>query len=160
MVEHGDIDYAVCDEDIKRASVDSFPQIDIEYGHQFQSIQFLGGKQQSPALRDSLNNWIKSFMKTKDFKQIYRSYYKRTNFACHDAPNWIFCIYLQRGNKYMNMSNKVIKWGFMGCGNANCNPNKKQWPAFKKMKGSEVVAVMSRDGAKAQAYAEKHSQMV
>jgi predicted dehydrogenase len=48
----------------------------------------------------------------------------------------------------MNMSNKVIKWGFIGCGNVT---EQKSGPAFKKIEGSEVVAVMSRDAAKAQA---------
>jgi 1,5-anhydro-D-fructose reductase (1,5-anhydro-D-mannitol-forming) len=54
----------------------------------------------------------------------------------------------------MNMSNKVIKWGFIGCGNVT---EQKSGPAFKKIEGSEVVAVMSRDAAKAQAYAEKRN---
>lgn len=44
----------------------------------------------------------------------------------------------------MNMSNKVIKWGFIGCGNVT---EQKSGPAFKKIEGSEVVAVMSRDAA-------------
>ena len=52
------------------------------------------------------------------------------------------------------MSNKVIKWGFIGCGNVT---EQKSGPAFKKIEGSEVVAVMSRDAAKAQAYAEKRN---
>ena len=77
MVEHGDIDYAVCDEEIARASVDSFPQIDISTGISFNQFNSWAVSKQSPALRDSLNNWIKSFMKTKDFKRIYRSYYKK-----------------------------------------------------------------------------------
>ncbi|WP_024996724.1 transporter substrate-binding domain-containing protein [Bacteroides graminisolvens] len=77
MVEHGDIDYAVCDEEIARASVDSFPQIDISTGISFNQFNSWAVSKQSPALRDSLNNWIKSFMKTKDFKKIYRSYYKK-----------------------------------------------------------------------------------
>ena len=77
MVEHGDIDYAVCDEEIARASVDSFPQIDISTGISFNQFNSWAVSKQSPALHDSLNNWIKSFMKTKDFKKIYRSYYKK-----------------------------------------------------------------------------------
>ena len=44
------------------------------------------------------------------------------------------------------MSEKIIKWGFIGCGEVT---KKKSGPAFQKVEGSEVVAVMSRDGAKA-----------
>jgi len=46
----------------------------------------------------------------------------------------------------------MIKWGFIGCGNVT---EKKSGPAFKKIEGSTVVAVMSRDEEKAKNYAEK-----
>ena len=41
---------------------------------------------------------------------------------------------------------KIVKWGFIGCGEVT---EKKSGPAFGKIEGSEVVAVMSRDKAKA-----------
>ena len=44
------------------------------------------------------------------------------------------------------MSNKIIKWGFIGCGEVT---KYKSGPAFQKVEGSKVVAVMSRDGKKA-----------
>ena len=51
-----------------------------------------------------------------------------------------------------NMSEKIIKWGFIGF----CEVTKtKSGPAFQKVEHSEVVAVMSRDGAKAKAYAKE-----
>lgn len=46
-----------------------------------------------------------------------------------------------------------IKWGFIGCGEAT---EKKSGPAFSKIPGSRVVAVMSRNADKAQSYAERH----
>lgn len=49
------------------------------------------------------------------------------------------------------MSNNIIKWGFIGCGQVT---ETKSGPAFDKIDRSEVVAVMSRDAAKAKAYAE------
>lgn len=48
---------------------------------------------------------------------------------------------------------KQIKWGFIGCGEVT---EKKSGPAFGQIEGSSVVAVMSRNGAKARAYAERH----
>ena len=51
------------------------------------------------------------------------------------------------------MEEKIIKWGFIGCGRVT---NYKSGPAFQKVKHSEVVAVMSRDGDKAKAYAKEH----
>ena len=47
---------------------------------------------------------------------------------------------------------KIIKWGFIGCGEVT---RYKSGPAFQKIEGSEVVAVMSRNGQKAQQYAEE-----
>lgn len=48
---------------------------------------------------------------------------------------------------------KIVKWGFIGCGEVT---EKKSGPAFGMIEGSEVVAVMSRDKAKAKSYAERH----
>ena len=48
------------------------------------------------------------------------------------------------------MSEKIIKWGFIGCGEVT---KYKSGPAFQKIENSEVVAVMSRNGDKAKTYA-------
>ncbi len=47
----------------------------------------------------------------------------------------------------------TIKWGFIGCGEAT---EKKSGPAFAQVKGSTVIAVMSRDKNKAKSYAERN----
>lgn len=52
------------------------------------------------------------------------------------------------------MTLKKIKWGFIGCGSAT---DKKSGPAFQKVQDSEVIAVMSRNGEKAKAYAKKNN---
>ena len=54
--------------------------------------------------------------------------------------------------KKMEVQN-IVKWGFIGCGEVT---EKKSGPAFGKIEGSEVVAVMSRDRDKAKSYAERH----
>ena len=46
-----------------------------------------------------------------------------------------------------------IKWGIIGCGDVT---EVKSGPAFNKVPGSELVAVMRRDAAKAKDYAERH----
>ncbi len=48
--------------------------------------------------------------------------------------------------------NKIIKWGFIGCGSVTQH---KSGPAFKAIESSEVVAVMSRHLEKAKEYALK-----
>lgn len=77
LVAHGDIDYAVCDESIARAATDSIPQIDINTAISFTQFYSWGVSKHSPILLDSLNTWLESFKKGKEYKEIYRRYYKR-----------------------------------------------------------------------------------
>lgn len=48
---------------------------------------------------------------------------------------------------------KEINWGIIGCGNVT---EVKSGPAFNKINGSRLVAVMRRDGSKAADYARRH----
>src|SRR5215203_2111977 len=48
---------------------------------------------------------------------------------------------------------RTIKWGIIGCGDVT---EVKSGPAFNKVKNSELVAVMRRNGAKAEDYARRH----
>lgn len=48
---------------------------------------------------------------------------------------------------------RQIKWGIIGCGDVT---EVKSGPAFNKVEGSQLVAVMRRDAAKAQDYAQRH----
>lgn len=48
----------------------------------------------------------------------------------------------------------MIKWGIIGCGSVT---EVKSGPAFYQTPGSELVAVMRRDGEKAAAYAKRHN---
>ena len=49
---------------------------------------------------------------------------------------------------------KEVRWGFIGCGDVT---EKKSGPAFSEVKGSSVVAVMSRSEERARSYAVRHS---
>lgn len=76
LVAHGDIDYAVCDENIAHAAIDSFPQLDINTAISFTQFYSWGVSKQSPILLDSLNTWLEKFRKKKEYKEIYSKYYK------------------------------------------------------------------------------------
>ncbi|WP_071145072.1 transporter substrate-binding domain-containing protein [Bacteroides ihuae] len=75
MVAHGDIKYAVCNEDIARAEIDSFPQLDINTDISFTQFYSWGVSKKSPVLLIQLNTWLKTFSKSKDFQRIYHKYY-------------------------------------------------------------------------------------
>ncbi len=47
-----------------------------------------------------------------------------------------------------------VNWGIIGCGDVT---EKKSGPAFNKIEGSRLVAVMRRDTSKAEDYARRHS---
>lgn len=51
------------------------------------------------------------------------------------------------------MNEDTIRWGIIGCGNVT---ELKSGPAFQKVAGSALVAVMRRDAAKAEDYAQRH----
>lgn len=48
---------------------------------------------------------------------------------------------------------KIITWGIIGCGNVT---EMKSGPAFNKVPGSRLHAVMRRDAALAEDYAQRH----
>ncbi len=52
------------------------------------------------------------------------------------------------------MTNKVIRWGIIGCGDVT---EVKSGPGFQKARHSELVAVMRRDGTLAKDYAVRHN---
>lgn len=76
MVAHGNIRYAVCDESIAMASIDSFPQLDIHTDISFTQFYAWGVNKKSTELLKNLNSWLKTFTKSKDYERIYKKYYK------------------------------------------------------------------------------------
>ncbi len=77
MVAHGDIDYAVTDENIATTLIDSFPQLDINTGISFTQFYAWGVNKESPALLDSLNHWLTIFLQSREYEVIYRKYFKK-----------------------------------------------------------------------------------
>lgn len=76
LVAHGDIDFAVCEESIAEAVADSIPQIDISTAIGFSQFYSWAVSKQSPVLLDTLNSWIETFKQGKEYRQIYRKYYR------------------------------------------------------------------------------------
>ncbi|MBG6063372.1 putative dehydrogenase [Flavobacterium sp. CG_9.1] len=52
-----------------------------------------------------------------------------------------------------NKESETVNWGILGCGNVT---EIKSGPAYQKTEGFQIVAVMRRDGDKAQDYAKRH----
>ena len=76
MVAAGDIDYAVCEDNVAQASIQNFPNLDIQTDISFTQFYSWGVNKQSVVLLDTLNNWLDRYVKTKAFKNLYGKYFQ------------------------------------------------------------------------------------
>jgi membrane-bound lytic murein transglycosylase F len=76
MVSRGEIPYAVSDEFTARLCKVYYPEIDIAMVLGFQQCQAWGMNKRASALQTEINSWLKEFKQTKDFRDLYRKYYK------------------------------------------------------------------------------------
>ena len=76
LVAKGDIDYAVCDQQIARTIKNQLPEIDMDTDISFTQLQSWAVRKDAPILLDSLNSWLNQLRKTGLFDRIYRKYYK------------------------------------------------------------------------------------
>lgn len=75
MVAKGDIDYAVCDQQIAKISKENLPEIDIDTDISFTQLQSWAVRKDSPILLDSLNSWLSQIRKSGLYNKIYKRYY-------------------------------------------------------------------------------------
>jgi membrane-bound lytic murein transglycosylase MltF len=74
-VAKGEIDYAVCDRQTALALKDKLPEIDLSTDISFTQLQAWALRKNSPALADSLNQWLNRIRASGLFHQIYKRYY-------------------------------------------------------------------------------------
>lgn len=74
LVAHGDVDYAVCDEQTVRAAIDSLPQLDVHVAIGFTQLYAWGASKESHALMDSINTWLTYYLGTAKGRALYRKY--------------------------------------------------------------------------------------
>lgn len=79
MVEHKDIDYAVCDENIAKEYAPRLKDIDIQMAVSFTQFYSWGMNKKSPVLLKQLNAWVKHFKGTTKYQQIYQKYIENPN---------------------------------------------------------------------------------
>jgi membrane-bound lytic murein transglycosylase MltF len=75
MVANGDIDYAICDESIALAGINSLPQLDIETAISFTQFYSWGVNHHNTALLDSINAWLDAYKLTPAFEELMTKYY-------------------------------------------------------------------------------------
>lgn len=76
MVEAGEIDYAVCDQQTAKELQKKLPNVDIETDISFTQLQSWAVRKSSPILLDSLNSWLQQLKQSSLFEDIMNRYYK------------------------------------------------------------------------------------
>jgi membrane-bound lytic murein transglycosylase F len=80
LVSRGEIEYAVCDENIAVINAARFPDIDIGTRlSTHQNIAWAIRETNSDQLADELDNWIRSFRETHTFAILYSKYFRNSN---------------------------------------------------------------------------------
>lgn len=75
MVAKGDMDYAVCDQQIAMVAATQLPEIDVQTDISFTQLQAWAVRKDSPVLRDSLNRWLARLRENGVYDRIYKRYY-------------------------------------------------------------------------------------
>ncbi len=75
MVAGGDIDYAVCEESIARATLPAFSNLDINTDISFTQFYAWGVNRRSHALLDTLDRWLGRYMQTEEYGKLYKKYF-------------------------------------------------------------------------------------
>lgn len=74
MVAGGEIDYTVCDENLAKASIGGFPQLDFETPVSFTQFYSWGVNKENTVLLDSLNSWLETYKTTPAFQELIKKY--------------------------------------------------------------------------------------
>ncbi len=69
-----EIDYTVCDEFVARQLVKEFKKLDMSTAISFTQNYSWGVNPKDKPLLDSINNWLKVYLESKDYNTIYRQY--------------------------------------------------------------------------------------
>jgi membrane-bound lytic murein transglycosylase MltF len=75
LVAKGTIPYAVTDERVAQYFAKRFTGIDVSLPVGFSQFQGWGINPQTPKFNQVLNNWLRHFVKTNEFHQLYGKYY-------------------------------------------------------------------------------------
>ncbi|HKL95929.1 MAG TPA: transporter substrate-binding domain-containing protein [Paludibacteraceae bacterium] len=76
MVARGEIDYTIADEFTARFVQTFYPELDISTQIGFKQFQAWGFSKQSIKLQRAVNGWLKEFTQTKEYRDLYRTYYR------------------------------------------------------------------------------------
>lgn len=82
-VSKGEIDYTICEENVANINKQYYSNLDISTPVSFPQNLAWAVRKEEPEWLNYLDNWIKNFKETKEYKAIYKKYYisKRSSFV-------------------------------------------------------------------------------
>jgi membrane-bound lytic murein transglycosylase F len=103
MVAKGEIEYAVCDENVAVVNTGYFPEIDVATPVSFSQYLAWGiRKDKSEGLEKALNTWISNYKTTESYALLYAKYYR------NDRSNIMF-----KSDYFSLSTGKVSPWDNM-----------------------------------------------
>lgn len=100
LVGKGEIEFAVCDENIALVNAARFPDIDIGTSlSSHQNLAWAIRKKNSGQLEEELNQWIRTFRETQTFAILYSKYFRNSS-----------SVKFLKSENYSLRSGKVSQW--------------------------------------------------
>lgn len=108
-VASGEIQYAVCDENVALVNQTYYPILDIKTAISFPQNIAWGVRKESTTLLSNIDKWIESFKTTKKYKNIYNKYF-RNNKSVNIKRSEYFASLTGKVSDYDNIIKKYSKW--------------------------------------------------
>jgi membrane-bound lytic murein transglycosylase F len=133
-VSKGHIDYTVCDENIAINYQKIYPNIDYSFAiSNNQPLCWAVGKN-SELLKNYINNWLRNFVQTREYKHIYARYFNKKQVK--DMHNSDYYSFVSNGisefDRSLQYLSKQIGWDWKLISSliyqeSRFNPNAKSW---------------------------------
>jgi membrane-bound lytic murein transglycosylase F len=135
LVQEGEIDYAVCDENVALVNSTYYPDIDVSTA--LSSVQNLAWgirKTHSGKLQEELNKWIETIRKTGTYAELYAKYFNNSRSIAIINSNF-FSISTGKISPYddiIKIYSDTIHWDWrllasLICQESRFDPNVKSW---------------------------------
>jgi membrane-bound lytic murein transglycosylase F len=112
-VAEGEIDYAVCDENVARVNATYYPDIDIATPVSFpQKIAWAVRKDNSELLLEELNKWISVYKKTRSYALLHSKYFRNSRSSIMIRSDY-YALTTGKVSKYDHLIKEfsdTIKW--------------------------------------------------
>jgi membrane-bound lytic murein transglycosylase F len=109
MVARGEIQYAICDENVALVNQTYYPNLDIKTAISFHQNIAWGVRKESTVLLLNINEWIDDFKNSKQHKAIYNKYFKN-NKSVNIKRSEYFASLTGKVSDYDNVIKKHSEW--------------------------------------------------